>query len=602
MDPTGRDRERSDSPTGTQSGYRVGSLKSRPQVETQGPVRKALPWLLGLVALGGIGLTVSTRFLAPAGPELTLEAEGRVAVLPIRNEGPRSDDWAIWGLSAAMTEALEATAGVQVVSAERLYRELSDRHLDPTVEADRDRSKAMAAALGAQVIVDASLRRDSKGLSLDAVFVNPENAVFGTLETKHEDILGVGSHVVLALADTLSGGRAPVPLTRALSLDPFVDRLYAEGLDRRLRGTAEASRPYFEIALRNSPDFVNAKLRLIECMRTQGELEAAQTLSEELLGQAQSRGVRSLQSRAFKALGLLHAMGGDAVAASEQYRHAHRIDKRRGDVLAQAESLYEQARLALAQGETAQAEELFVQVLDLRREAGDRLGQIDVLVRIGSLLLASEQPDDAARIFADAEALATELRDVWNENRIAASLGEVAWRKGDAAGAVEHWGRALSFYEQQEDTPRVLLLSRNLGRALLQNRNYAAAEERYHDQLTLAKKLEDPRLEAEATVKLAWLQLRQGYPYQARELVSRAVELDQYLVDRADLQRVIAWMAYEEGHYALAVTTQGDLRRQSPEIWTATDEQFLEAYVKARVQRRRLPLPGEADYEPTQTG
>ncbi len=558
-------------------------------------MRRLLPWLLGVVAIAGIALTLSTRFLAPPAPELALEAEGRVAILPIRNEGPRFDDWAIWGLSAVMSESLEATEGVHVVTSAHLHRELLTRGLDPAVEGDRSRSKDLAAALGARVIADVELRRTSREVILDAVLTDPKGNTLATFEAKGDDLLEVGGQLVLALADALGRGLAPVPMSRALSSDAFIDRLYAEGLDRLLRSSAEEAQPYFEIALRNRPDFVQAKLKLIDCLRRRGELARAQELSEELLRQAQSRGIRSLQAQAFRSLGLLRALDGDTVAASEQYKLAHRIDQQRGDSRAQAESLYEQARLALAQGETLEAEGLLVKVLELRREAGDRLGEIDVLVRIGSLLLTAGQPDDAARIFADAAASATALRDVWSENRVAASLGEVAWRRGEWAEATEHWARALSFYQQQGDTQRILLLSRNLARALMQNGDYAAAEKRYYDQLQLAKDQENPRLEAEATVQLAWLQLRQGYPFQARELVTRAVELDQHLADRTDLQRVIAWMAYEEGNYALAVSTLGDLRRQAPEAWTEQDEKFLEAFVKARVQRRRLPLPGEED-------
>ncbi len=597
MDPASGDSElpQPPQPSGSEP-LRAGSLRSRRNLNRESPLRRLLPWLLGLAAVAGIGLTLSTRLIAPPDPELVLEAEGRVAILPIRNEGPRFDDWAIWGLSAVMSEGLEATEGVHVVVPEHLHRELLSRRLDPAVQKDRDRSKDLAAALGARVIVDVTLQRSSRDVTLSAVLTDPQGATLATFESEGDDLLTVGGQLVLALADALGRGLAPVTLTRALSSDPFVDRLYAEGLDRLLRSTPEIAQPYFEIALRNRPDFVQAQLKLIDCLRRRGELEQARALSEELLRQAQSRGIRSLQARAFRALGLLHALNGDTVAAAEQYKLAHRIDKQRGDPRARAESLYEQARLALAQGETLEAEGLFVKVLELRREAGDRLGEIDVLVRIGSLLLTAGQPDDAARIFADAAASADQLRDVWSENRVAASLGEVAWRQGEWAEATEHWGRALSFYQQQGDTQRILLLSRNLARALMQNGDYAAAEKRYYDQLQLAKDQKNLRLEAEATVQLAWLQLRQGYPFQARELVTRAVELDQHLTDRSDLQRVIAWMAYEESNYALAVSTLGDLRRQSPESWTDQDEKFLEAFVKARVQRRRLPLPGEADY------
>lgn len=575
-------------------GLRAGEMRSRNPTRRQ-RWATVLPWLLGVVAVGGVVLALATRWLAPPVPQLTLDVDGRVAVLPLRNEGPRSDDWSSWGLSALISEGLEATDGVQTLDPAQFFRVLVDRDIDASVVADRERAHALAVALGADLVADITLRRvgNDRQAVLSLQLTDTERRPVAELEVSDPSLMAGASQMVVALAAGLAAGRAPIPLDKALSADPFVDRLYAEGLDSLLRRSPREALPYFEIALRNRPDFVQAKLRLIECLRRDGRAAAAVPMAEELLGQAQSRGNRSLQAQSFRALGLLKAMQGDPVSAAEQYKHAGRIDARRGDLRGESESLYERARLALAGGAGDQAEALFIEALEKRREAGDRLGQIDLMVRLGSLFLATERYDDAGRLLDQGLQSATELRDVWNEHRIVASLGEVAWRQGRLADAVEAWDRALAFYRLQEDSQRILLLSRNLARVLIEKGDFAAAEERYRDQVDLARELENPRLEAEATVQLAWLQLRLGYPFQARPLVNRAVELDRYLTDRTDLQRVIAWMAYEEENYSLALTTLGDLRRQAPEQWTELDEAFLSVYGRARVERRRLPLPGE---------
>ena len=574
-------------------GMRAGEMRSRRKPPQQ-RFKALVPWLIGLVALTGVGLTLATRMIAPSSPTMTLDTRGRVAVLPLRNDGPRSDDWTAWGLAAVISEGLVATDGVQVLDPAQFFRVLVERDIDASIVADRERAHTLAGALGADLVVDVALRRDQDRAALLTVSVTDrERRPLAELEITDQDPMAAASDLVVALAEALGGGRAPVPLDQALSADPFVDRLYAEGLDKLLRrGAADAS-PYFEIALRNRPDFVHAKLRFIECLRRAGKTVEAVPVAEELLGQAQSRGNRALQADAFRALGLLEAMDGDPVAAAEQYKQAARLDGRRGDQRGEAASLYEQARLALAGGRGDEAEALFIQALEKRRAAGDRLGEIDLLVRLGSLFLTDGRYDEAGRLLDQGLSAANELRDVWNEFRIVASLGEVAWRQGRLGDAVDLWDRALTFYRRQEDSQRVLLLSRNLGRVLIEKGDYAAAEQRYRDQLDLSQELDNPRLEAEATVQLAWLQLRQGYPFQARPLVSKAVELDRHLTDRTDLQRVIAWLAYEEENYTLALTTLGDLRRQAPEQWTELDEAFLAVYGQARVQRRRLPLPGE---------
>ena len=576
------------------SRLKAGSLRSR-QSTQEARSRAWVPWLLGLVALVGIGLTVATQMLAPSGPELTLEGEGRIAILPIKNEGPRSDDWVGWGLAAVISEGLEATDGVRVLAPTHFFRVLADRGLDAGVTADRERAHTLAVALGAETVADITLRRSgkNKSVSMNVLLTDAQGSLVSEVELTGEDPMAAAGLLVTALADALGGGRAPVPLAQALSADVFVDRLYAEGLDRLLRDSAKVALPYFEIALSHHPDFVHAKLRWIECLRRTGRATEAEPVAQELLSQAQSRGSRALQAEAFRALGILYALRGNTVAADEQYKHSLRLDQRRKDPRGEAIAHYERARLALADGRSEDAESLFQESLKKKREDGDQLGQIDLLVRLGSLFLTSDRLEDAENLLNQALLASTELDDVWNEHRVLASLGEVAWRQGRSDDAVELWGRALSFYQQQEDGQRIMLLSRNLARALIESGDYGAAESRYRDQLEYAQNLEDPRLEAEAVVRLAWLQLRQGYPFQARPLVQRAVELDRYLTDRTDLQRVIAWMAYEEGDYALAMKTQGDLRRQSADVWTEQDEAFLMVYGQARVQRRRLPLPGE---------
>lgn len=584
----------SDSETANERPIRAGSLRAQrpPKVSWW---RRIAPWLIGLAALVGIALALSTRFLAPDAPELTLEIDGRVAVLPLQNQGPRADDWTIWGLTAAMAEAIEATDGVFVVAPEALFNTLRSRRLNLSQKEDRARARELAAAHGAEVIVDLSLRRgQGQDVVMEVDVLDPDGRIRGRLDIAQPELMDAASQVVIALADALGSGRAPVALTNALSLDPFADRLYAEGLSQWVLQSPEVARPYFEIALRGRPAFVQAQLKLIDCRRRAGELETAQQAALKVLERSQSRGNRAFQARAFRSLGLINALSGDSVAAAEQFKQALRLDERRGDIRGQALSLSEHARVALADGNNETALSLFRKVLELYRQGGDRLGQIDVLMRIGSLLLSEDQPVEAERVFTNAMEVASGLRDVWNENRVAASLGEVAWRQGDSAGAVDFWQRALAFYQRQGDEARALLLSRNLAKALIDNGDFAAAEARYQDQLDMAKAQKRPRLEAEATVKLAWLQLRQGYPFQARPLVNRAVELDRHLTDRADLQRVIAWLAYEEGNYQLAANTQADLRRQSQDAWTQVDAAFLATYVNARRQGRRLPLPGES--------
>ncbi len=132
---------------------------------------------------------------------------------------------------------------------------------------------------------------------------------------------------------------------------------------------------------------------------------------------------------------------------------------------------------------------------------------------------------------------------------------------------------------------------------LLATRRFDEAEDLLHEVRDSAAELADQALEAWASVHLAWVVLKAGYPFQARPHLDRALELDRWLDERLPLQRVIAWTAYERGNYRLAMETQRQAKRQWPQQWNAEDERFYAVFAAAREAGRRLPVPGEEGYE-----
>lgn len=179
------------------------------------------------------------------------------------------------------------------------------------------------------------------------------------------------------------------------------------------------------------------------------------------------------------------------------------------------------------------------------------------------------------------------------EMQVLASLGEIASRRGDAAAAIAMWQRAASFYAQRGETARSLLLTRNVAEAVLRGGDLAAAEDAFHDVRELAVAAGDATLEGLASLRLAYILLRRGYPYQARPFLDRALKLDRRIDEPLTLQRLIAWMAYEEGNYRLAVDTLSALKRQAGDAWHELDEGFLAAFTRALERGERVPLPAE---------
>ena len=160
---------------------------------------------------------------------------------------------------------------------------------------------------------------------------------------------------------------------------------------------------------------------------------------------------------------------------------------------------------------------------------------------------------------------------------------------------MDFWERALRFYRDRGEPARVMLLSRRLAETRLARQDWKASEEHFHDLLDMAQHLNDRRLVARASVHLAWLQLKLGYPFQAEEHLQRALDHDRYLDNRDRLQRVIAWYAYEKGNRRLALETQEDILRQCQDkgCWNKADQAFLDVYRLALAEDQRLPVPGE---------
>ncbi len=567
----------------------------------------ARPWrwliAVGAVLIVAVALMATIRLIRAATPAAELPLAGRLALLPFVDATvERSSGWIETGLMEMVAEAVAQTAPNGIVPPLRLRKAFEPRGLDLHDPAARERARRLALTTGASQVLDVTVTgEDANGYAMELELFDESGAVAST-RLERPDPLAAADALAFSLARALSSDREPYRLQHLFSHSPFVDRLYATGLAELRTGSAAAARPYFEIALRHRPGFFQAKARLADCMRHAGELDSAVELTSELIREAQSRGERLMEARSLRGLASLQAIQGRLDEASALYTQAYAVHLDLSDRTAQQSALYEMARLALANDEAARAEELYVEMLRLQQDLGDRLGEADTLFQIGSLLLTGGDYEGAEQLFADANKMALETSDVWTEMKVTTSLGEIAQRKGELETARTQWSRALQFYEQHEENPRRLLLAFQLAQLLVRMEDLAEAEDHLHDIRELALELGDEQYEARASLGLAWILLRTGYPKQAKPHIDRALELDRWLDDRKLMQAVIAWYAYEQGSYTLAIQTQDAIKRHSDRRWTPLDEAFLRIFREAEILGRRLPLPGEAGYVDSAAG
>ncbi|MEE8522334.1 MAG: tetratricopeptide repeat protein, partial [Thermoanaerobaculia bacterium] len=359
-------------------------------------IRRALPWLAASAVVVTLAVTVATRWLGPEPPFAELDLGGRpvaarLIVLPFANAtGNPANDWVSTGLAEMVAATLERTPGVSIASSERLQGVIAARGLDPGDPIGRDRIRELALALGAELTLEARFRHGSnRPNAADAVaadfqiFDADGQQAEGTV--KGTDFLEAGDRLAFSVARGLVSGHVPVRLSAAYSRDPFADRLYAMGLHQLRTAGADVAAPYFEIALRSRPAFLQAKVRLAECAELDSDLTRAGDLAREVLEQARGRGEQHFQAWSLRALGRLAIREGRLENAQENYSQAFSIVLGADDAGTRADLMFELARLALIRGATGRAEELFIETLQIRQDQNDRLGEVDALLEIASL-------------------------------------------------------------------------------------------------------------------------------------------------------------------------------------------------------------------------
>ncbi len=560
-------------------------------------------WLASAVVILIVAVVLATAagLIGAAAPAAELPLAGRIALLPFVNatvdrSGTLAGGWIETGLMEMVAETVSRTAGDAVVSPDRLRKALEPREFDLSDPAARERARSLALVSGADQVLDVTLTSErGESYAMELELFDGDGAV-AVARFEDSGPLEAADALAFSLARGLSSAAEPRRLQRLFSRSPFLDRLYASGLAELRASSPETARAYFEIALRHQPGFFQAKARLVDCARQLGELERGVELAGELIREAQARGERSLEAHSLRTLAALEAIRGELDKASGLYAQAYAIHVDMSDRPARVKALYEMARLALASEDTTRAEELYVEMLGIQQDLGDRLGESDTLFQIGSLLLSGGDYEGAGQVLADSRGLALTTGDLWTEMRVTTSLGEIALRRGELETAKQLWRRALSFYDQRGEKSRRLLLSYKLAQALVGTKDFDEAEDRLHDMRDLATELDNRPYEAKASLGLAWIMLRTGYPKQAKPHLYRALELDRWLDDRKLTQMVIAWFAYEQGNYRLALQTQAAIKRHSADRWFDSDESFLRVFRQADLLGQRLPLPGETEY------
>lgn len=216
--------------------------------------------LLAATVLATLLLALGTR----SGDTEAAAAAGfeSLAVLPFVNaSGDPSDEYFSDGLSEELMGRLARSEHFRVVSRTSAFA-LEDEDLD---------AREIGRILGADALVEGSVRRDGERLRISVHLVNARNGYqlwSQTYDRRIDDVFAVQEDIALSIADTLTDGLPPPAATAALAtpaIDPVAYDLYLKGRyywHKRSEDGVRAAVAYFEEAVQRAPDYAPALVGL----------------------------------------------------------------------------------------------------------------------------------------------------------------------------------------------------------------------------------------------------------------------------------------------------------------------------------------------------
>ena len=526
-----------------------------------------------MALFGGILVTILAVRWGDDLPDLRSGTRGRLLLLPTEAGSPGLS-WASVGLSEMAIDALRQVEGLDVVPAERMWEVVEDRGLAPESGRAREVLARLAPSLGATVVADPSLAREGGDWTLTIELRSLDGETSRSARLVGDDPLALADRMTGAVATALVLREQAPRFAHFYAADPFLDRLLAIGLaDLRISGPQEA-RVALELAVRLSPRALVPRVALAEVERRRGEAAEASRLFASALEDAQGLGRRLLWTRVLVGLARIAIREGDLHEAEELAEQALAVQRDPGS---EREILTILHRVAMAAGDEVTGRELLARRLEVEQATGDRLARAETLLELAELDRRAGDGDKARDALDAVRSVAREIGDEGLEAAALEPLAEQARNAGDLERARDLWVRARAFYEDVGD-PRRVLLAWQIARATYELGELEAAEVQLGDVLDLARETGNRGVEARASVWTAKLLLDRGYPYQARNHVDRAVELDRHLGDRFDLQRVLAELAFQEDRPDLAARTLERARATAGPSWADEDDENLRRY------------------------
>lgn len=553
--------------------------------------RRRWATLSGIVVLALLVTTavVSLRLARPK-PLLLPGQECRVLVLPFSNAtGDPVNDWVRFGLMDLVSQALNATEDISVVSVEETTKALDARGLEPGQELSTEDLLQILDGSGARLGLAVRVEKDQGNFSFHYTTYNISGSV-GEHHLEAVEATSGANDLARRIARRLKPGTPFVEVLDRFSDQPVVNQIYAMGVEALHQKGASTARPYFEVALDRDPHIQWARVKLAECLATLGEGPSAKATALEVLEAAKSDNREDLEEAALLQLALLMRRTGQYGPSKEYYEKVLRLAQDRKDRGGVADALRGLGAIAYFEDDADGARKFFEQSLKLYRELGDRTGE---MYSIGNLSAVADALGDMAR----AEELDTRALEIARATGNLKGIADYLNNLGISARYQNKLDRAARLYLESLDLQRRLGNRYGEANTLHNLGDLAKDQGRFEDSLgfsrqalAIFKETDDRVGIGRSSVNLAESLLLLGRLDEAVVPLHQAIEWDS---NAAVVLVVQALKAYRQGRFSEALRLQKEARARSGENWQPIQQARLDAFIEAKAMHRPIPLPLE---------
>lgn len=555
--------------------------------------RRRFIWAGSVAAAVVLAAFALWRVAFPA-PLIDPGKTGRVGLLPIFNETGSADlEWVELGLMEMVGRTLEQCEHILLNSPDEVVQVIRAMGLDPDKPMTPEDLVDIQKTLGVDLLIATRLTETAGQYALHYE-IRRKTGALSQRQIVGSDVFDMANTLAKRLALRLSPKEPSFDIRDVYSEDPFLNRVYAMGLQtRNVKGAKEAT-PFFEVCLVKDPDFQWARIDLALSQINAGDLDEGCVVLESLLERARQNAQTPMIIKILENLASVYTDQGK-FADAEQYLNEALSLCSGPNLLNKKGGVHRiLGKMCYLQGQYDEAEQHIEAALEIFRQVGDVYYETETLNLLGSVYLGRGDIERAESEYRKAAELAGTHHLPAAESRALGNLGNIALFSNRHQDAQNLLRQSLAYVEKTGDQRNTMVIKNSLAVAALNLKQIDRAEVLFREVLQSSEAMGLTELQASASLNLADIALRRRQPEKARPLIDAALKLNTWIKDSYYVDLYHAYYQYELGHFDQAYQLIQKARDAAPGgQWIEDNETLYQCIKNAAAQGHREPIPFE---------